>query len=286
MSKLDEVRKQEIADRYQAGEGIASISKAMRLDNKAIMAELDARGIARRPSRGTRVPPEQHQALKDRYQAGESLAELLPDFGTSISTLGNTLKAMGVGMHRRRPEVPPTEDQIKTITVGVLTNEPIYLMAQATGMHGYRVKETINRLGYGNAYFSPEQTKLRTSQRGAPGVKRPNVDRSHLRGENAGAWRGGRTVNDQGYVSVKPEDGDEPYLSMCISRGYIPEHRLVLARSLGRPLEPHETVHHVNGNPSDNRLENLQLRSGKHGKGVAYRCCHCGSTNIETIELG
>ena len=36
-------------------------------------------------------------------------------------------------------------------------------------------------------------------------------------------------------------------------------HRFILEQYLGRELEPDECCHHLNGNPLDNRLENLEL---------------------------
>lgn len=48
---------------------------------------------------------------------------------------------------------------------------------------------------------------------------------------------------------------------------YLPKHRLVMERHIGRLLYPEETVHHKNGVRLDNRLENLELWSSSHPPG-------------------
>ena len=37
------------------------------------------------------------------------------------------------------------------------------------------------------------------------------------------------------------------------------QHRLIIGEKIGRPLKSSESVHHVNGDRSDNRIENLEL---------------------------
>lgn len=104
------------------------------------------------------------------------------------------------------------------------------------------------------------------------------------RGENHVGWKGGRSKTEYGYALVLVKN-DDPMACMRTFAGYVLEHRLVMARHLNRPLKRTETVHHINGNKTDNRLENLQLRQQQHGTGVRYRCRTCGSHDIIEDKL-
>ncbi len=124
---------------------------------------------------------------------------------------------------------------------------------------------------FGSKYCTPECAKDRFVER--HGVKHQS-------------WKGGRHTHVSGYQMVYVPR-EHPLASVLPLRAdrYILEHRLVMAEHMGRPLTRSETVHHINGDRSDNRIENLQLRSGRHGRGQKHVCADCGSTNIKATKI-
>lgn len=92
----------------------------------------------------------------------------------------------------------------------------------------------------------------RANSKGDPGAAGP-VGKL---GPNNPKWRGGRRAAGEKGRYWDIYSPDHPRAS---KGGYVLEHRLVMEASLGRFLETWEVVHHLNGDPADNRLENLSV---------------------------
>ena len=92
--------------------------------------------------------------------------------------------------------------------------------------------------------------------------------------------RTGTTLHGRIRSKAKAGDGHRDkhgYITFHHSKGKILEHHLVMEQEIGRPLFDHENVHHLNGQRSDNRLENLELWSTSQppGQRVADKLAWC-----------
>jgi hypothetical protein len=62
-----------------------------------------------------------------------------------------------------------------------------------------------------------------------------------------------KKISKEGYVIIKVSEHPKSF------GGWYYEHRLVIEKKLDRILEVWETIHHINENKQDNRIENLFL---------------------------
>jgi len=80
-------------------------------------------------------------------------------------------------------------------------------------------------------------------------------------GEKNPAWKGGITIFKKkgNYKNVRYVRCPKEFLPMSRKDGYIMEHRLVIAKLVGRFLDRKEVVHHIDHDPTNNKKENLLL---------------------------
>lgn len=102
-------------------------------------------------------------------------------------------------------------------------------------------------------------------RRGLPawnkGIKRPE-----LRGKNHPSWKGGRYIDNYGYV-MRHVGGEKTAVGW---EAYRKEHVLVVEEFIGRRLVKGEVVHHIDGDKQNNCIDNLYLTDDPGHKVAHY----------------
>jgi hypothetical protein len=80
-----------------------------------------------------------------------------------------------------------------------------------------------------------------------------SMKRRNYSGQNNPAYKGGKVQDTNGYIRMRGSREARQY-----------EHQFVMENYLHRKLTKGEEVHHINGNKTDNRVENLYLVDKKN----------------------
>jgi len=85
-------------------------------------------------------------------------------------------------------------------------------------------------------------------------VSRRFLSGHNLTGNLNQRWGGGRKVHSAGYVLITIENHPRKN-----SDGYVNEHFLVAEKALGKYLPAKAIIHHIDGNPSNNKNNNIVI---------------------------
>lgn len=181
----------------------------------------------------TGIPsPKQVKALLRLYRSGCDLLRASRETNVSYYHARRCLAAAGIHLRSRgdmnrlrRPHVDPAELR-RILDEATLTH---YETAEHFGVSVATLTRVMRSLKYKSV-----------KGHGSP------MEKNYF-------WRGGRSMDSDGYILVKQPDHPR-----ANNNGYVREHRLVMEKKLGRYLLPTEVVHHT-GEKWENDPDKLDL---------------------------
>lgn len=250
---LTDAERQEIISLFVDGGTVHGLAKQYGCSTPKISQLLSEAGVPRRPTGGQRrFSPTEEAEIAAAYSKGASSDTLTRRYGCSIWLIrriarehGHIINGVGIYHAQLRGEA---------------VDEVVALWTE----QGLPIQQIADK-------FDVSYTVIRGVLH-QQGIVIPNRRRL-------------KEVRTNGRWILVHVAANDPMAVMARSSGFVFQHRLVMARHLGRPLTGRETVHHIDGDTGNNDLSNLQLRQGQHGRGVMYACVECGSRNVVTVPL-
>lgn len=190
---------------------------------------------------------------------GRKSRDIAKEYGVSKGTVHNWLTTYGI--QRRKNENSVVMDEKRAVDLYVNHHWTCRQIGKEMGCHPNTVAARISQLG----------------------VQLTNEQRTARHRELNRRKYPGRTICNKGYVRVIQHDNPNAY-----AEGYMMEHRVVIERAIGRPLDKKETIHHINMNRADNRIENLALMQNQHDHFGSHKYMeriglfHCGMADKPT----
>lgn len=219
--------------RNEEGLSVQQIARRVKTGNSAVSSVLREEGIeARFGGLNRRFKGEQVTTIVREYLAGASTTELARAYGGSDTVITNTLRRAGIQL-RPKGAAFWTPERLQQVRKLHLLGNSQETIARKIGVSQPAIGNRLRQMGL---------------------ISRPPA----VRRESHPSWNGGRTLTKKGYVRVKLPDEDRHLFPAAPVSGYVLEHRLMMARHLGRPLLPDEEVHHRRSR-GENQIAHLEL---------------------------
>lgn len=260
--KLSHVSRGELARLYEEERlSLRRIGKIYSVTNATVRRRMKEVGIKCRPQRSgyKLIRNKLSSVSKDElvslyYDHGFSLTQVAQKYGVSPSMVSDKMERLSI------PRRPGGGSWFKG--KGKLAKVSKEEMDELYNQRKLTIKQIAQKYEVSDASMYTKFEEL-------------GIPRRVYKGNLTWNWNGGRQRRAKGYVSVLVNP-DDPFYSMADSNGYVLEHRLVMARHLGRPLLRTEVVHHrPDVARDDNRIEVLYLMPNPSSHSSLSPCSHC-----------